>query len=40
MKKIVNFWELEKINEVVNYYSTTSAQETKETKKQTNKVVY
>ena len=38
MGKIVNLWELEKSNEVANYYSTISAQETanKPTNKQSN----
>lgn len=48
MKKLRTFWELEKSNKVANYYPTTSAQQTKQTKiqtktkpkKQTNKVVY
>ena len=33
MKKIVNLWELEKSNEVVNYYPTISTQETRQARK-------
>ena len=36
MKNTVNLWEREKSNEVVDYYPTISAQETK----QTNKIIY
>ena len=36
MNKIVNLWELEKSNEVVDYYPTISAQEIKPTSKETN----
>ena len=40
MGKIVNLWELEKSNEVANYYSTISAQETEQTNQPANKVIY
>ena len=30
-RQLKTFWKLEKSNEVVNYYPTTSAQETKQT---------
>ena len=35
MNKIVNLWEPEEYNEIVDYYPTNSAQETRQTNKQT-----
>ena len=39
MNKIVNLWEPEEYNEIVDYYPTNSAQETRQTNKQNSTLI-